>query len=127
VPLTLPWIVERVVARLGGGSPAWQLAVRRLQLDSGTPARVVGGVAVVLAGAIALQTLFIPAESRYRPSDEPPQTVSVNVAALDVGRAMALASTLRNVPQTDRVITTVTAEVRDATGGETSMYIGSCD
>lgn len=59
VPAMLPWILERTAGMLRGGSISWQLAVRRLQLDSGTPARVAGGVAVVLAGAIVLQTLLV--------------------------------------------------------------------
>ncbi|GAB3009437.1 FtsX-like permease family protein [Amycolatopsis acidiphila] len=58
VPTFLPWVTERVVGRLRGGFPAWQLAVRRLQLDSGTPSRVIAGVVVVLAAVIALQTLL---------------------------------------------------------------------
>ncbi|MBB4687929.1 ABC transporter permease [Amycolatopsis jiangsuensis] len=58
VPVLLPWLLERAVGRLSGGRPAFQLAVRRLQLDSGTPARVVAGLAVVLAGAIAVQSLL---------------------------------------------------------------------
>ncbi len=58
IPLLLPWLVERSVGRLRGGPPSWQLAVRRLQMDSGSAARVVGGVAVVLAGGIALQTFM---------------------------------------------------------------------
>jgi FtsX-like permease family protein len=62
VPVLLPWVVERVAGRLHGGPTSWQLAIRRLQLDSGTPARVVGGVAVVLSGAIALQALLLTAE-----------------------------------------------------------------
>ncbi|HWO64392.1 MAG TPA: FtsX-like permease family protein, partial [Umezawaea sp.] len=62
IPLLLPWLVERSVERLRGGAPSWQLAVRRLQMDSGSAARLVGGVAVVLAGGIALQTLMIGQE-----------------------------------------------------------------
>jgi hypothetical protein len=62
VPVLLPWLVERVVGRIEGGPTSWQLAIRRLQLDSGTSARVVGGVAVVLAGAIALQTVLMTVE-----------------------------------------------------------------
>lgn len=57
VPVLLPWLVERAVSRLRGGPPSWQLAIRRLQLDSGTAARVVGGVAIVVAAAITLQTV----------------------------------------------------------------------
>ncbi|MEU9732279.1 FtsX-like permease family protein [Streptomyces sp. NPDC048002] len=65
VTALLPWVVETVVGRLGGGSVAWQLAVRRLQLSSSTAARLVNGVAVAVAGAIALQMLFSGVESEY--------------------------------------------------------------
>ncbi|WP_416972034.1 FtsX-like permease family protein [Streptomyces sp. 4F14] len=58
VTALLPWLVEMTVSRLGSGGVAWQLAVRRLQLSSGTAARMVNGVAVAVAGAIALQMLF---------------------------------------------------------------------
>ncbi|MFB7596024.1 FtsX-like permease family protein [Streptomyces sp. NPDC056160] len=65
VTALLPWIVEAVVARLGRGSVSWQLAVRRLQLSSGTAARTVNGISVAVAGAIALQMLFAGVESDY--------------------------------------------------------------
>jgi len=58
VPAVMPWVTELVVRRMRGGGPAWQLAVRRLQLDSGTPSRVVAGVVVVLAGVITLQIMI---------------------------------------------------------------------
>ncbi|MGW1215316.1 ABC transporter permease [Streptomyces sp. NPDC002499] len=61
----LPWIVEAVVARLGPGGVAWQLAVRRLQLSSGSAARMVNGIAVAVAGAIALQMLFAGVDGDY--------------------------------------------------------------
>ena len=65
VTALLPWIVETVVARLGAGSLSWQLAVRRLQLSSGAAARLVNGIAVAVAGAIALQMLFAGVEDTY--------------------------------------------------------------
>ncbi|MDL5203568.1 FtsX-like permease family protein [Streptomyces sp. ALI-76-A] len=65
VTALLPWTVEAVVGRLGGGGVAWQLAIRRLQLSSGTAARMVNGIAVAVAGAIALQMLFAGVESDY--------------------------------------------------------------
>ncbi|MFF8941182.1 ABC transporter permease [Streptomyces sp. NPDC014864] len=65
VTALLPWIVETVVARLGSGPLAWQLAVRRLQLSSGTAARTVNGIAVAVAGAIALQMLFAGVQGDY--------------------------------------------------------------
>ncbi|MEU4769563.1 FtsX-like permease family protein [Actinosynnema sp. NPDC023794] len=72
IPVLLPWVVERAVGRLRGGAPSWQLAIRRLQLESGTAARVVGGVAVVLAGGIALQSVMSSAQTRIveRPTPE---------------------------------------------------------
>ncbi|MBQ0828423.1 ABC transporter permease [Streptomyces tagetis] len=65
VTALLPWVVEAVVARLGTGGVSWQLAVRRLQLSSGTAARMVNGIAVAVAGAIALQMLFSGVEGDY--------------------------------------------------------------
>ncbi|MGI5457479.1 ABC transporter permease [Streptomyces sp. CA-249302] len=65
VTALLPWVVEAVVARLNSGSVSWQLAVRRLQLSSGTAARMVNGIAVAVAGAIALQMLFAGVENDY--------------------------------------------------------------
>jgi predicted lysophospholipase L1 biosynthesis ABC-type transport system permease subunit len=65
VTALLPWVVEAVVARLNSGGVAWQLAIRRLQLSSGTAARMVNGIAVAVAGAIALQMLFAGVEGDY--------------------------------------------------------------
>ncbi|MFI5934006.1 FtsX-like permease family protein [Actinoplanes sp. NPDC051494] len=63
IALLLPWLVEAVVRRLGGGSTAWELAVRRLQLDSGPAIRAVSGIAVSVAGVIALQGIVAGVES----------------------------------------------------------------
>jgi hypothetical protein len=65
VTALLPWLVETVVGRLGSGGVAWQLAVRRLQLSSGSAARMVNGIAVAVAGAIALQMLFAGVQGDY--------------------------------------------------------------
>ncbi|MFG2103341.1 ABC transporter permease [Micromonospora echinaurantiaca] len=54
----LPWLTDLVVRRLRGGPVPWQLAVRRLQLDSAASARLVNGIAVAVAGTIGLQMLF---------------------------------------------------------------------
>lgn len=58
IPVLLPWLVERAVSGMRGGGPSWQLAVRRLQTDSGTPSRVAGGVAVLLAAAVCARTVL---------------------------------------------------------------------
>ncbi|MFI8229448.1 ABC transporter permease [Streptomyces sp. NPDC085900] len=65
VTALLPWLVEAVVARLDPGAVSWQLAVRRLQLSSGSAARMVNGIAVAVAGAIALQMLFAGVQHDY--------------------------------------------------------------
>ncbi|MFJ3828461.1 FtsX-like permease family protein [Streptomyces sp. NPDC090046] len=61
----LPWLLERLVSRLSGGPLSWQLAVRRLQLTGGGTARLANGIAVAVAGAIALQMLFAGVQSDY--------------------------------------------------------------
>jgi hypothetical protein len=65
ISLLLPWLVEAVVRRLGGGSPAWELAVRRLQFDSGTAIRSVSGIAVSVAGVLAMQGIVSGIESLF--------------------------------------------------------------
>lgn len=64
VTALLPWLVEFVVRRLRGGRLPFQLAVRRLQLDSGTAARAVSGITVAVAGSIALAGLFAEVVAR---------------------------------------------------------------
>ena len=90
VTALLPWVVESVVARLGPGAVSWQLAVRRLQLSSGTAARMVNGIAVAVAGAIALQMLFSGVQSDYTKS-----------TGKDLSRAQMEVSLPRNVPLDD--------------------------
>lgn len=100
VPVLLPWLVERVAGRVAVGPTSWLLAIRRLQLDSGTSARVVGGVAVVLAGAIALQTILMSAEGVIGlpgGSEEP-------LGAVEVSTSPELADTIvRKVSAADGV------------------------
>ncbi|WP_405015653.1 FtsX-like permease family protein [Kitasatospora sp. NBC_00070] len=65
VTALLPWAMETVVGRIRGGPLPLQLATRRIQLDSGASARMVNGITVAVAGAIAVQMLFSGLESRY--------------------------------------------------------------
>ncbi|MET1075221.1 MAG: FtsX-like permease family protein, partial [Umezawaea sp.] len=103
VPVLLPWLVERVAGRVRGGAPSWQLAIRRLQLDSGTSARVVGGVAVVLTGAIALLTVLtatIEQPDTPEASGSPSSTLEASVdprVAEDVERRLMAVSAVREV------------------------------
>lgn len=65
VTALLPAAMESVVGRLRGGPLSLQLARRRLQSDSGTAARMVSGITLAVAGAIAVHMLFSGLESRY--------------------------------------------------------------
>ncbi|HEY4279924.1 MAG TPA: ABC transporter permease [Conexibacter sp.] len=109
VAALLPWLVESVVRRLGGGGVAWQLAIRRLQLDSGTSARVVSGIAVAVAGAIALQTAFSGVEANY---------VKANGPASARGEAAVLLEREGPTPSVARLRTALAATpgVRAVTG-----------
>uniref|UniRef100_UPI0039BF6C7B FtsX-like permease family protein n=1 Tax=Lentzea alba TaxID=2714351 RepID=UPI0039BF6C7B len=102
IPVLLPWLVERVVFRIKGGSPALQLAVRRLQLDSGTAARVVGGVAVVLAGTVTLQMILAGVENEVvveqtRKVDNHVLAVTVSNSAEGLREALAKGRGVREV------------------------------
>ncbi|MDH6575914.1 ABC transporter permease [Kitasatospora sp. MAP5-34] len=68
VAVLLPWLVEAATRRAPGGGLSWQLAVRRLQLGTGSAAGAVSGIVVAVAGAIALQTLFAGVAASYDPA-----------------------------------------------------------
>lgn len=124
VPLVLPWVVERVAGLLGGGSPAWLLAVRRLQLDSATAARLVSGVAVVLAGSIALQGVYARTESE-RPA---PQDIRVLASyyATSVADGEAFTAAFHALPgQRDTPVRTG-AMIETASGERTSVVVANC-
>jgi FtsX-like permease family len=67
IPTVLPWLLQRSLRRSLGPTLALQLATGRLRQDSGTPARVVSGIGVVVAGAISLSSLLAAADLRYGP------------------------------------------------------------
>jgi hypothetical protein len=101
VTALLPWVVETVVSRLGAGWLSWQLAVRRLQLSSGTAARMVNGVAVAVAGAIALQMVFAGVENDYtEPTGLDVQSVQMQI---DVPGAVQLGPATEKFRRTEGV------------------------
>ncbi|MGD3107891.1 FtsX-like permease family protein [Streptomyces sp. YGL11-2] len=66
VTALLPWLVDAVVGRLRGGPVPWQLAIRRLQLSSGSATRAVSGITVAVAGAIAIHMLMTGMQAGYQ-------------------------------------------------------------
>ncbi|MFH8625111.1 FtsX-like permease family protein [Streptomyces vietnamensis] len=89
----LPWLVEAVVKRLHAGPVAWQLAVRRLQLSSGTAARAVSGIVVAATGAIALQMLFHAMENDFTQvsgEDTSRAQIAIGIDAKNAGEARGI-------------------------------------
>jgi hypothetical protein len=86
VATVLPWAVERLVRGIRGGAPSWQLAIRRLQLDSGTASRVVSGLVVVLAGLILIQALVFALGNR----SDPQRPAALGSASVRVSTEAAL-------------------------------------
>ncbi|MFC6023187.1 FtsX-like permease family protein [Plantactinospora solaniradicis] len=138
VAALLPWLVEAVVRRLHGGSVSWQLAIRRLQLDSETSARLVSGVAVAVAGGIALQMLFSGIQHNYVLSSghnvNRAQVVVSGYDVVDGADVGPLSERLRAVPGVRQVLGTLDTELaavgtpRDADGYRPSnaLRIGDC-
>lgn len=127
VAALLPWLVQAVVTRLGGGSVSWQLAVRRLQLDSSSSVRAVTGIAVAAAGSIALQMLFAAVDNAY-----------VSNTGQDTGRAQIVTTLsirdstvgvdrgLRSAPGVVGVASYQTAHATLAGGRAVPLTIGTC-
>ncbi len=140
VPVLLPWLVERVAGHVAGGPTSWLLAIRRLQLDSGTSARVVGGVAVVLAGAITLQTVLMSVEDVVGipgAVDQPPPAVEVSTTlelAATVSDEVAAADGVESVHtmrytslyEKDRTDNSWSAVVLDCAGVRDLVDIRDC-
>ncbi|MEU0790487.1 FtsX-like permease family protein [Amycolatopsis sp. NPDC005961] len=124
VPLVLPWVVERVAGLLGGGSPAWLLAVRRLQLDSATAAHLVSGVAVVLAGSIALQGVYDRAESE-RPVPRQIRVLATYYAT-SVADGDAFAAAFHALPGLSGVPVRTGALLDTAAGDRVPAVVESC-
>ncbi|MEU0281333.1 FtsX-like permease family protein [Streptomyces sp. NPDC006195] len=78
----LPWLVEAVVAGLTGGPVPWQLAARRLQLNSGPASRAVIGITAAVAGAIAVQMTFAGMHEDFvRPTGQDPTRANITIEA----------------------------------------------
>ncbi|MCY0925861.1 ABC transporter permease [Streptomyces sp. H27-H1] len=133
VTALLPWILERVVGGLGGrGSVSCQLAVRRLQVTSGSAARLVNGIAVAVAGAIALQMMFAGTSGQYtEETGQDPSRAALSVLSrsssperLDVlAKGLAATEGVTGVLALTSVSAARAAEVETA---DVSLEIGSC-
>ncbi|MFF3086162.1 FtsX-like permease family protein [Streptomyces nojiriensis] len=133
ITVLLPWLLERFVGKMSGGPVSWQLAVRRLQVNSGSAARLVNGIAVAVAGAIALQMLFAGVEGDYVTSTgQDPARAAVRVmvhqgsttAADDLARRI---SAEQGVTRTVALTSTRAAHQVPAPDETVALTIGTCD
>ncbi len=128
----LPWLVDLLVRRLGRGPVAWQLAIRRLQLDSATSARLVSGVAVAVAGTIGLQMLFTGVQRQYTTeTGEDPTRATSYVRLFDIPEGSAAMNQLLAVPGVTGGTGTLWARIaRDGSSPEAApagyLRIGDC-
>ncbi|GLI03621.1 membrane protein [Phytohabitans aurantiacus] len=124
----LPWVIDLVVRRIRGGAVPWQLAVRRLQQDSATSARMVNGVAVAVAGTIGLQMLFAGVEGDFR-TDTGADTSRADIIAQSTnGDGRELPRRLRAVPGVTSVasILQTTAIKADKPELFTLVFVADC-
>ncbi|WP_426365875.1 FtsX-like permease family protein [Streptomyces sp. E-08] len=133
----LPWLVEAGVKRLHAGPVAWQLAVRRLQLSSGTAARAVSGIVVAATGAIALQMLFQAMETEFTlvsGEDTTRAQIAIGTDARNVGEARGVIDRVARTEGVSGVIGVVESRVwrpGPLKGGEefapaASLRVGDC-
>ena len=99
----LPWLVDWATRRAPGGGLPWQLAVRRLQLATGPATTAVNGIVVAVAGAIALQSLFLGVTDSYygssgAPVAQQPGEIGATVRIPGGLRSAADAAALRTAP-----------------------------
>ncbi|MFG2482349.1 FtsX-like permease family protein [Streptomyces virginiae] len=133
VTVLIPWLLERFVARMSGGPVSWQLAVRRLQVNSGAAARLVNGIAVAVAGAIALQMLFAGVEGDYtRSTGQDPGRAAVAVLVNRESETSMddLAQRIAAVPGVTRAVpltSTQAAHQVPAPEETVQVTIGTCD
>ncbi|MFG3544278.1 ABC transporter permease [Streptomyces clavifer] len=134
--LLLPWLVGACVDRLHGGPLPWQLAVRRLQLNSGAASRAVSGITVAVAGAVALQMLFAAVGDEFEqitgqdPSRAQFHTFSETVSGDAATRTIEAFRSTRGV---EAVIGTVETYVtrpgkygKDEVAPTTTLSVGDC-
>ncbi|MEV4281834.1 FtsX-like permease family protein [Actinoplanes xinjiangensis] len=128
VVVLLPWLVQALVRRLGGGGVGWQLGIRRLQMDSDSAVRAVSGIAVSVAGIIAVQGLLgasIAATGGSQPPAERFQAVVHTNGADGTGWAAALTGTPGVVEVRTSGYGYLRADARDPIGA--LVRVGDCE
>ncbi|MBX7267391.1 ABC transporter permease [Micromonospora sp. Llam7] len=128
IALLLPWLVPSVVRRLDGGGVAWELAVRRLRLDSDTAVRAVAGIAVSVAGVIAVQGVLGVAQAQFSTPSGPTDRFQATVYATSAAdeQLPALPRALADLPGVR--VTSGVSYLTDGsdTADPTTVRVGEC-
>ena len=131
IPVLLPWILEFTVNLIRHHPTiAGQLAVRQLQIEPSTPARVVSGVAVVIAGAIAMQTLLVAGVGVQSPLAQNVYRAGSYVVGLDAptpSEAATLAERIRHIGTFTSISGGTTVELTRDDGQQVTAMIADCD
>jgi hypothetical protein len=127
VAVLLPWVVEATVAKLGRGPVAWQLAMRRLQASAASPGRVANGIAVAVAGAIALQMLFLGLEPVYSQSTGVDLTRATMLVATNSSQVAPARRGLAAIPGVTGIVALrETQATADHDETETPVLVADC-
>ena len=126
IVLLLPWIVQATVRRLGTGSVTWDLAVRRLQLDSATAVRAVSGIAMSVAGIIAVQGLIAAFDADPATAAARSDRYQVTIYSSDTARNPQWLSALSGVPGVTAVSGVATLTAAASSTGDVSVRVAEC-
>ncbi|MER5443844.1 FtsX-like permease family protein [Streptomyces sp. NPDC002790] len=135
--LVLPWLVEAVVRRLRGGPVPWQLATRRLQLNSSGATRAISGITIAVAGGIALQMYTVGINDSFTSSTgQDPQRAQIGANTDFPSGTMAdrMVQDFRTTKGVKKVIGTVITDAErvgakpaeDGFPPSSSLSVGSC-
>ncbi|GEA81897.1 ABC transporter permease [Cellulomonas uda] len=125
VALLLPWLLDLTVRHLRPGALAWDLAVRRLQHESGTAVRAVSAVVVSVASLIAVHGL-LGAESGT-PGYEGDRYEAVVHSDVTRPEGARLAPALADIPGVLDVETRILTRAHAVEGGdEVPVVVASC-
>lgn len=116
VSLLLPWLLDVTVRRLRPGALAWDLAVRRLQHESGTAVRAVSAVVLSVAALIAVHGML--GAERGTPGYEGDRYEAVVRGAMPADEVTAWVPRLQQVPGVTDVDTRLMTWAQPVGAGE---------
>ena len=125
VALLLPWLLDVTVRRLRPGTLSWDLALRRLQHESGTAVRAVSAVVVSVASLVAVHGLL--GSETGTPGSQEGRYEAVVYDDLPGSDGSHWASALAGIEGVRDIETRVMTSAEPVSGGEPiTVVVGSC-